>query len=175
VARHISSPSGGDCIVLIGMPGVGKSTLGVLLAKATARAFIDTDLVIQTHEGQPLQALLNEHGPLGFRRIEERALLQLDCRATVVATGGSAVYSAAAMAHLAQLGRIVFLHLPIAELEQRLSNFSDRGVVRFPGQSLADVFQEREALYRKYADIHVECAGLYHEQAVSRILKAISK
>lgn len=159
-----------DNLVLIGMPGAGKSTLGVLLAKRTARAFVDTDLLIQIRHGRPLQELLEDAGPLGFRRLEAAVLESLDCRRTVIATGGSAIYSEAAMARLRRDGLIVFLSVPLAEVERRLGNFGERGVVREPGQSLADLHAEREPLYRRHADRIVDCQGLDHDSVVRRVL-----
>jgi shikimate kinase len=164
-----------DNIVLIGMPGVGKSTLGVLLAKATSRGFIDTDVSIQSREGRPLQDIIDADGPAGFRRVEERSVLALHCRHTVIATGGSVVYSAPAMAHLRALGVIVHLHLPLARLRERLPDFRSRGVVKVPGQSLRSLFAERDPLYRRYADVTVACAGKRHEAVVDEIVKAVAR
>src|SRR5262249_19003541 len=124
------------------MPGVGKSTLGVLLAKALSLDFVDTDVLIQRHEGRPLQAILNREGPAGFRLIEERNVRALHCHAAVIATGGSVVYSAAAMAHLQATGIVVHLHLPLPLLLTRLNNLGSRGIVRVPGQSMEDLFRE---------------------------------
>lgn len=159
-------------IVLIGMPGVGKSTLGVLLAKATARDFLDTDVYIQAREGRGLQEILDHDGVAGFRAIEERNVLTLGCRDTVIATGGSVVYSAAAMQHLRRDGVVVHLDLPLAPLQQRLTDLGSRGVVRLPGQSIADLYAERAPLYRRYADIHIDCDGGSHAVLVDALRTA---
>ena len=160
-------------IVLIGMPGVGKSTLGVLLAKAAGTDFVDTDVVIQAREGRSLQTIIDADGLEAFRAIEERVVLGLDCRNTVVATGGSVVYGAAAMAHLAASGRIVHLYLPLPALQRRLANFAGRGVVIAPGESLETLFAAREPLYRRYAERTVDCTGLSHEAAVAAVLRQL--
>jgi shikimate kinase len=158
-----------DNIVLVGMPGAGKSTVGVILAKQTARAFLDTDLLIQTTEHRSLQAIVDAEGPLGLRRIEERVLLGLSCRDHVVATGGSAVYSRPAMAHLRAGGVIVFLDVDLPTLADRIRDFDTRGLAKRPDQSLADLFAERQALYREAADVVIECRGLSQEQVCAVI------
>lgn len=135
--RFMNAPDGRN-VVLIGMPGVGKSTVGVLTAKALAMKFVDTDLVIQDQEGRALREILNDEGLEGFRRIEERALLSLNAGNAVVATGGSAVYSESAMAHLRRDGIVVWLDAPLEELKTRLSNLPRRGVVMQRGQSWRD-------------------------------------
>lgn len=174
--RRRAAPESGN-IVLIGMPGAGKSTLGVLLAKATARDFVDTDVVLQARAGCRLQQLLEEHGPAGFRALEEEAVLSLSCRNTVVATGGSVIYGARAMRHLRQQGRIVHLDVGLDILEKRLGNLPTRGVVRDPGQSLQALFEERHPLYARWADVTVSCHDggddLPHERVVTRILQAL--
>jgi len=154
-------------IVLIGMPGAGKSTVGVILAKHTARDFIDTDVMIQAAEGRPLQEIVDADGCMALRRIEERVLLSLQARNHVVATGGSAVYSAPAMEHLRRDAAIVFLQVGPETLRERLSDFATRGIARRPDQTFEDLYEERLALYRKYADMTVDCDRLTHEQ-VSR-------
>lgn len=159
-------------LVLIGMPGVGKSTLGVLLAKRTSRRFVDTDVDLQARYGRTLQEVIATDGLAAFREIEERCVLDLDCRDTVVATGGSVVYSARAMHHLRSLGVIVHLHLPLDLVGARVSDFESRGVVRAPGQSLASLFAERQPLYQQYADITVDCSRQTHAQLVERIAAA---
>jgi shikimate kinase len=165
-----ASPGGN--VVLIGMPGVGKSTLGVLLAKARGLDFIDTDVRIQAREGRALQDIIDRDGTQVFRAVEERTVLALACADTVVATGGSVIYSSAAMQHLHALGMVVHLHLPLAPLRRRLRDLGSRGVVRSPGQTLDELFAEREPLYRRYADVTLDCSGLNHEQAVEAIIRA---
>lgn len=159
-------------LVLIGMPGVGKSTIGVLLAKAVSRPFIDTDLLIQTAEGARLQDIIDEKGLAAFLDIEERCILGLAWTNAVIATGGSVVYSARAMDHLKRRGVVVYLELPLDELERRVVNMGSRGIVIAPGQTFASLYAERTPLYRCYADLTVPCAGLSHEQVVDAILRS---
>ncbi len=161
-------------IVLIGMPGAGKSTVGVLLAKMTGLAFVDTDVLIQREQGRTLQSIVNKDGYLKLREIEEQVILKLDCRYTVVATGGSAVYSQAAMEHLKKSGVAIFLNVDLQTLFARVQDFDTRGLAKRPDQGVADLFQERHALYRKYADVTVDCEGLSHEQACSRIIAGLA-
>ena len=167
--------SGDANIVLIGMPGVGKSTVGVLLAKALSRSFLDTDVYIQAREGRRLQDILDAEGTVAFRAIEEGHMLSLRRRGHVIATGGSVVYSEAAMRHLKASGIAVYLDLPIGLLERRLTNLDSRGVVMERGQSLAALFRERLPLYARHADIVVSCKGLTHEQTVARITAALEE
>ncbi len=162
-------------IVLIGMPGAGKSTIGVLLAKATARDFVDTDLLIQSREERPLQHIVDTHGHMVLRDIEESVLLDLHVHGHVIATGGSAAYSHAAMMHLKRNGIIVFLDVDLATLESRIHDYATRGLAKRPEQSFAELFAEREALYRKYADITVECSGLNQDEICDRIVAALNR
>jgi shikimate kinase len=159
---------------LIGMPGAGKSTLGVLLAKRTARSFLDTDLLIQQAEGAPLQEIIEKRGVAFFRRIEERIVLGLDCSNAVIATGGSVVYSEVAMEHLGRLGTRIYLDVPLAELDRRLGNLDKRGVIRGPGQDLEDLLEERRPLYESWADIRVDCKGLEHDGVVGSVIRALA-
>lgn len=162
-------------IVLIGMPGAGKSTVGVLLAKALSLAFMDTDVVIQSLEGRRLQEILDAEGVDSFRRIEERHVLALRCEGHVIATGGSVVYSDAAMAHLRRGGLVVYLDVPLALLAVRLGNLPTRGVARAAGQSIESLQAEREPLYRRYADVTIACAGMSHEGVVTAVIEATRK
>ena len=157
-------------IVLIGMPGVGKSTCGVLLAKALSRRFIDTDVRIQAEEGGRLQEMIDTRGTAEFCRLEEAHVLALSCRGCVIATGGSVVYSPAAMAHLSSSGVIVHLELPLCAIERRLSNLDSRGVVMAPGQTLRGLFEERRPLYERYAEITIGCEDLTHEDVVREVM-----
>ena len=157
-------------IVLIGMPGVGKSTIGVLLAKALSRDFIDTDVSIQATQGRRLQDIINSEGLDAFLTREENVILALDVTNTVIATGGSAVYSDRAMDHLKQAGTVVYLRLPLSDLEARITDMDSRGVVIEPWQSLADLYHERLPLYQHFADVTVDCPGLRQDQVVSRIV-----
>lgn len=160
-------------IVLIGMPGAGKSTVGILLAKFTSRSFIDTDVLIQTQEGRSLQDIIDRDGYLSLRRIEENILLGLKCKNHVIATGGSAVYSSVAMDNLKKNGNIVFLDVNLPTLEERVSDFATRGLAKRPDQSIADIFNERIALYRKYADVTIDCSGLTHEEVCAKIIREL--
>lgn len=160
-------------IILIGMPGVGKSTVGVLLAKATGRHFLDTDVYIQVHRGRRLQDILDAEGTAAFCKIEQGHILELDCRSTVIATGGSVVYSPSAMAHLAAGGRVVYLELPVEDIIRRVDDLDTRGLVMEPGQTLETLYQNRRGLYERYAQITIECRGLTQDQVVSRILKRL--
>ena len=157
------------------MPGSGKSTVGVLLAKATQRDFVDTDVTLQAKEGRGLQEIIDQEGLDFFRRIEEQHILSLDCRDYVIATGGSVVYYPAAMAHLASSGVVVHLDLDLPSLTKRLTNLHSRGVVRVAGQTLKDLFEQREPLYGKYAQITVSCAGRTHEEIVTAILGELER
>jgi shikimate kinase len=159
-----------DGITLIGMPGAGKSTVGVLLSKRLALDFVDSDLVIQVREGKPLQQVLNDEGYLGLRAIEAEVLLSLDPVGCVIATGGSAVYSPEAMRHLGARSRIVWLDVPLEELRRRIRDYETRGIARRPDQSFEELFAERMALYAKYAEIRIECAQMSQEDALERII-----
>lgn len=160
-------------LVLIGMPGVGKSTVGVLLAKVLLRDFLDTDVQLQAALGCRLQACIDRHGLAAFLAAEERLLCSLRVHGTVIATGGSAVYSARAMRHLRHQGTIVLLALPLSALRQRLTNLATRGVVREPGQTLAALHRSRAPLYRRHAQITVPCANRNHEEVVQAILRRL--
>lgn len=160
-------------LILIGMPGAGKSTVGVLLAKRLGVAFLDTDILMQTGEGCFLQETIAAYGIDGFRRIEERYLLSVLPDCGVVATGGSAVYSERAMDHLRSLGPAVFLQLGLADLNDRLGNLDRRGVLRMPGQSIDMLYSERLPLYQRYADITVSTAGVTPDQVVTAVLRQL--
>jgi len=160
-------------IVLIGMPAVGKSTIGVLLAKATSRDFIDTDVYIQAREGRSLQEIIDHEGLKEFCRIEARHVLSLSCRGKVMATGGSVVYSEPAMKHLGSCGVIVHLTLDLPAIKKRLTNLDSRGVVMAPGKTIDLLYQERLPLYRQYADFTVNCRGKNHEGIVTEIIRAL--
>ena len=144
-------------VVLIGMPGSGKSTVGVLLAKALGYDFLDVDLVIQKREHALLQEILDQRGLDAFLQAEEDAVCSIACQNTVVAPGGSAVEKAAE--HLKSLGPVVYLKVPLEELSGRIQNLSTRGIAMQPGQTLADVMAYRAPLYDKYADLVIDCGG----------------
>ena len=148
-----------DNVVLIGMPGAGKSTVGVVLAKKLGYQFIDSDLVIQEKYGKLLHDLIEENGVEGFWKIENDVNASLDTRRSVIATGGSVVYGRGAMDHLREIGRVIYLKLPFEEVAERLGDLSARGVTLMPGQTLRDLFAERTPLYEKYAHITIDCSG----------------
>ena len=160
-------------IILIGMPGAGKSTIGVLLAKQLGLAFLDTDILIQTNEGCRLQDIIATHKLEGFRHIEETHLLTIPLNAGVVATGGSAVYSDKAMTHLKSLGPTVYLEIELLPLKNRLNNLDERGVLRMPGQTIDMLYQERIPLYRHYADITVSTTGMTPDQVTSAVMQKL--
>jgi shikimate kinase len=156
-------------IVLIGMPGSGKSTVGVILAKQTARSFIDTDLLFQLSEERSLQDIIDAEGHIALRQIEEDVLLAIADAHHVIATGGSAAYSAPAMDHLKKIGVLVFLDVSLQDLEGRVGDFGKRGIAKRPDQTFADLFEERFVLYSKHADITISCDGLTQEEVCDRI------
>lgn len=153
------------------MPGSGKSTVGVLLAKELRKEFVDTDLLIQTETGRGLQDILDKDGIAGFLAVEEEVVCRFRPQGAVVATGGSVVYSRPAMEHLSRDGVCVYLECPVEVLDRRLSNLDTRGVVREPGQSLEDLFAERDPLYRSWAGITVDNGHDDHEHVVKEILR----
>ena len=155
------------------MPGSGKSTVGVILAKMASLDFVDTDILIQRAAGKSLQEIIDTDGYLVLRRIEEEVLLKLDCRDHVIATGGSAVYSPAAISHLKEDGVIIFLDVDIETLQSRIRNYETRGLAKRPDQTLEELFAERLALYREYADITISGAGLTQEEVCDTILRWI--
>jgi shikimate kinase len=158
-------------VVLIGMPGAGKSTVGVILAKRVAMDFVDTDVLIQTHEGRTLQDIVDHEGYLELRRIEESVLLDIDQRNHVIATGGSAVYSEKAMAHLKTDAVVVYLDVTREVLEKRITNYATRGIAKHPDQTFEELLEERDTLYRQYADVTIDCNDLTQEQAAEVIVR----
>jgi shikimate kinase len=160
-------------LVLIGMPGAGKSTVGVILAKKTSRDFVDTDVLIQTSQQRTLQDIVDRDGYTALRRVEEDVLLGLSVHNHVIATGGSAAYSDPAMAHLKSDGVTIFLEVDLATLKSRVLDFSMRGLAKRPDQSFAELFAERAALYTRHADITVNCAGLTQEAVCERIIEEV--
>lgn len=146
-------------IVLIGMPGCGKSTVGVVLAKNLAMDFIDSDLLIQREEGMRLSDIIERHGDDGFRAIENRVNSRIEAQSSVIATGGSVVYGEEAMAHLKSIGTVIYLKLSYEQIEERLGNLHARGVSIKEGQTLRDLYDERCPLYERWADMVVACDG----------------
>lgn len=160
-----------DNIVLIGMPGVGKSTVGVILAKVLGYQFVDSDLMIQQKEGRRLCQIIAEQGAEGFIQVENRVIASIDAHRTVIATGGSAVYGMEAMKHLREIGIVIYLEAAYPLLEKRIADIKGRGVVLKEGQDLHDLYVERTPLYEKYADICIMESGLEIEQTVDQILE----
>ncbi len=162
-------------IVLIGMPGCGKSTVGVVLAKVLGMHFCDTDIVIQGREGKKLQEIINEEGNDAFLLHERDALLSLSIDDTVIATGGSAVYSEEAMMHLKKSGIVVYLEVSAEEIERRLADFAARGVAIKDGMTVRDLYNERIPLYQKYADVIINEDGADIPAVIGRIAEALAR
>ncbi len=160
-------------IVLIGMPGVGKSTVGVILAKVLGYQFLDADLLIQQQKGKLLKDIIAEVGTDGFIQVENRVNASINCEKTIIATGGSVIYGQEAMEHLKEIGTVVYLEVPFSVLEKRLSDIKGRGVVLRDGQTLYDLFMERTPLYEKYADIRVSEEGLGVEETVELLVSKL--
>ena len=160
-------------VVLIGMPGAGKSTVGVVLAKKLGYSFIDSDLVIQDKYGKLLHELIEEHGVEGFWKIENDVNASIDTQKSVIATGGSAVYGEEAMEHLREIGQVVYLKLAFQEVADRLGDLNARGVTLMPGQTLADLYEERTPLYEKYAHIVVECDGKMLREVAIEVAESV--
>lgn len=158
-------------IVLIGMPGVGKSTVGVVLAKVLGYQFIDADLVIQEKEKKLLCEIIAEAGAEGFIEVENRINSEIMAEHAIIATGGSVVYGTEAMAHLKEIGTVIYLKLPYDTLEKRLNDIRGRGVVLKEGQTLRGLYEERVPLYEKYADMIVDENQLNVEETIDKILE----
>lgn len=157
-------------IILIGMPGAGKSTIGVLLAKALGMDFIDTDIIIQQRTGRLLQDIIDNDGIEAFLQVEEDVLASIELKNSVIATGGSAVYSEKAMVSLKRDGKAVYISLPYSEVEKRITNITTRGIVLRSGSTLQDAYNERVPLYEKYADITVDCSGKDIESSMRELV-----
>ncbi len=160
-------------LVLIGMPGSGKSTIGIILAKRTSHDFIDTDVLIQHVEHRSLQNILDQEGYLRLREIEARVLQEINVENHVISTGGSAVYSAAAMQHLRKNGTCIYLDVSVDTLRKRITDYETRGIAKRPDQSFADLFGERTSLYRQYADITINGNTMTQDQICDAILKQL--
>lgn len=157
------------------MPGSGKSTVGVLLAKALGYSFIDTDLIISRKAGKPLQRILDEDGLNYFLSLEDKVGKALECNHTVIATGGSMVLSDSAMEHLKSIGTVVFIDVPLGEIRRRVTNITTRGIAFHRHETLDDVYRARKPLYEKYAEITVKAEGGGIEQTVSDVINAVTK
>ena len=177
MAKYLESAevrrAGGGAVVLIGMPGAGKSTVGVLVAKHLGLGFVDTDILIQERAGRRLQQILDEAGYRELRRLEEEAILALDAGGAVIATGGSAVYSERAMRRLGELGSIVYLKAGCDLLAARIDDYERRGIANPGGQSFEEIYRERTPLYERCADAVVAVDGLTHEEVARAVMAAI--
>jgi shikimate kinase len=162
-------------IIIIGMPGAGKSTMGVILAKALGRTFIDTDIVIQENAGQLLQEIIDTGGSGAFLRIEEKTILSLRFRNAVIATGGSVVFSRRAMEHLKRDGVVIYLKISFEDMVRRLGNITTRGIVLVKGQDLRDMYDQRVPLYERYADITVDCSEDHFENCIGNVIDELNR
>lgn len=156
-------------IILIGMPGCGKSTCGVLVAKALCKSFIDTDLLIQEAVGMKLQQIIDENGTAYFEETEEKILCSVKNKNSIIATGGSAVYYEKAMMHLKENGKVVYLKISFDEMIRRINNIKSRGILLKNGETLESMFKSREELYLRYADIVIDCDNSDVEETVEKI------
>lgn len=159
-------------LILIGMPGSGKSTAGVLCAKGLLKNFFDTDLLIQNLQHRRLQEMIDTDGADAFLKIEEEAILTMAIDGTVIATGGSVVYSEKAMGHLKKMGLVIYLHLDYETMMSRIQNVSTRGVVLRKGNTLLEMYEERLPLYQRYADLTIDCSERTVEETVKDIMKS---
>ena len=162
-------------VVLIGMPGAGKSTVGVVLAKKMGYRFMDSDLVIQERKGMLLHQIIEEKGIDGFIKVENDINASLNTQQSVIATGGSAIYGAEAMEHLKDIGTVVYLKLSYEAVENRLGDLNERGVAVREGQSLSDLYEERIPYSEKYADITIDCENKMIKDIVTEIMSAMKK
>ncbi|MBQ1396141.1 MAG: shikimate kinase [Eubacterium sp.] len=160
-------------IFLIGMPACGKSTVGVVLAKAMGKDYLDTDLTIQLRAGKTLQEIIDTQGLEAFAKIEEEVLMDVDVTNTVVATGGSAVYYPAALDRMRKTGTVLYIHTPLKDILERLNNIKSRGVTLAPGQTLENLYEERSPLYAARCDIELDAAGLSVEGTVDAIIETL--
>ncbi len=160
-------------IILIGMPAVGKSTVGIVVAKRLGRRFIDTDLLIQEQEGKLLREIIEEKGIDGFLEVEDRVNAGVEVQNCVIAPGGSVVYCENAMRHYKETGTVVYLEISFDIISKRLNNAKNRGVVLKEGQTLRDLYEERTALFERYADITICEDGLDLEETVEKVIKKV--
>ena len=162
-----------DNIVMIGMPGAGKSTVGVILAKVLGYRFVDADLLIQQREKMLLAEIIRRKGVDGFIEIENEVNASISEHGCVIATGGSVVYGEEAMEHLGSIGTVLYLKLSYSTISGRLHNIKNRGVVLKEGQTLKDLYDERTVLYEKYADIILEVDGQNIEETVEAVINSL--
>ncbi len=162
-------------LILIGMPSSGKSTVGVIIAKHLGMSFVDTDVILQTQQNRKLQEIINTDGIDKFLEIEESIILSLNCENTVIATGGSAVYSEKAMEQLKDNGMVIYLNINMKTVNKRLKNIKTRGVVLSPGQTLEEMYKKRKPLYEKYADIIIDSSENTTDETIEAIIKSIER
>ena len=162
-------------IVLIGMPGAGKSTVGVVLAKRLGMSFMDSDLVIQEQEGRTLHEIIEQQGTEGFLVIEDKVNAAINPKNTVIATGGSVVYGSNAMEHLSEIGTVCYLKLSYESIRDRLGDLAQRGVVLKDGQTLMDLYNERTPLYEKYAKLVIDCENKNIREVVGEIARIMGR
>ena len=162
-------------LTLIGMPGAGKSTIGIILAKNLTLGFIDTDVLIQINQQKTLQQIIDESGHLNLRAIEEKEILKINIENHVIATGESVAYSEKAMAHLLDISKVIFFEVNFEEIKKRIHNFETRGIAKAKSQTFKDLFEERQILYKKYAEITINCNQLDQEELAVHIAKLIQK
>ncbi len=160
-------------ITLIGMPGAGKSTVGIILAKNISYGFIDTDVLIQINRQKSLQQILNDTGYLNLRKVEEEEILKLNIEGHIISTGGSAVYSKKVMEHLKNISTIVFLKVSLYEVKRRIHNFDSRGIAKAENQTFEELYYERQILYNRYSDIIVECSDIGQEETAEKIVEEL--
>jgi shikimate kinase len=181
VLRGKVEMNSGDCrppmknIILIGMPGAGKSTGGVILAKTLGMKFIDTDIVIQENTGRLLQEIIDTEGTGAFLKIEEETICSLQCNNSVIATGGSIVFSNRSMDVLRKDGVVIYLKISFEEMVRRLNNITTRGIVLLAGQSLRDMYNQRVPLYEKYAEITIDCSNGHIEDCIGNVIAELSR
>ena len=155
------------------MPGAGKSTVGVVLAKKLGYVFMDSDLVIQSREGKLLHEIISEKGVEGFWKVEEQVNAAIDTDRTIIATGGSVVYGPRAMEHLHDIGTVVYLKLSLKAIADRLGDLNERGVTLKEGQDLQGLYEERVPLYEKYADVTIDCENLQIREVVDAVSRRL--
>ncbi len=160
-------------LTLIGMPGAGKSTVGIILAKNLSFGFIDTDLLIQINQQKSLQQIIDQGNHLNLRVIEEKEIMKLNIKKHVIATGGSAAYSTNAMSHLLNISKVIFLEVSFEEIKRRIHNFKTRVIAKSENQTFRELYDERQFLYKKYAEVTIDCNRLDQEEIAMRIPESI--
>ena len=160
-------------ITLIGMPGVGKSTIGVILAKIIGYEFVDSDIVIQKQEGKLLREIIADVGSIGFLKIENRVHAEMELTNSIISPGGSICYCTQGLEHLREISTVVYLKLDYPQLKRRLGNLTARGVVLKTGQSLYDLYKERIPLYEKYAHVVIDETNLSVEETIKAVMNAL--